>query len=679
MKTDLQRFICIIYLVCVLSIFFPASTSQGAEEASGEQASREEVGTPQLVPVETVPVAVYCGLSRVTQEQAVLQGVDYLVPTETWYAPHPALAHIVPQLHSQGIKVYPSLAVGIDSVEGESHSFAAAHPEYFEKLRNGQRLQGGEAGSLSWGFPEVRRYKVEKIRELVEMAGCDGVALDYTRYLDPEAGYSKAIVDAFIAETGRNPFRIPNDDPEWVRFRASQVTLFLIELRAALDQLRPDIEIFAIVGPDPDEALKQSMQDWAGWIEEGLIDGLITMNYDRDTNRILSMVQSVSALVAGRLPYFPMIAAWGENLDTPELLMEGAKKCLAAGGTGVAIYRDDAITQANLWSTVGQIAAWPTRISAATVNLLRNASFEQGLSFWAVGEGAGVSVSTDQALEGKQALRIQPSGAASVRQLVSEGVPHHQRGATLTFSLDDSKLSLDRQLHVEITVNFGNGVENFYRVPVDADDASDESGWRKARINFPVESENGIEFLVIALTVESDGGVLYADDFHLAFHNRRSRLQPTTPPAVWEGDSRGNRLRGQIVTGSSQFGNGYEPDRAVDGRTSAELGDREAAWFSQRPNENQWIMVHLPAPAKIRRFRLLNPAVQAAYRTRDFVIETSLDGAAFREVARGTMPNNGTTWLELKVRPVRAKYVRFRALNGYYPGYFLGLKEIEAY
>jgi len=40
---------------------------------------------------------------------------------------------------------------------------------------------------LSWGYPEVRAYKVRTIARLVKTSGVDGVLLDYCRYLGKAA------------------------------------------------------------------------------------------------------------------------------------------------------------------------------------------------------------------------------------------------------------------------------------------------------------------------------------------------------------------------------------------------------------------------------------------------------------------------------------------------------------
>jgi hypothetical protein len=50
-----------------------------------------------------------------------------------------------------------------------------------------------------------------------------------------------------------------------------------------------------------------------------------------------------------------MVACWGGNLNTSELLKKGADVCFASGADELAIFRCDSIEQLNLWDAVGEI------------------------------------------------------------------------------------------------------------------------------------------------------------------------------------------------------------------------------------------------------------------------------------------------------------------------------------
>ncbi len=139
-------------------------------------------------------------------------------------------------------------------------------------------------------------------------------------------------------------------------------------------------------------------------------------------------------------------------------------------------------------------------------------------------------------------------------------------------------------------------------------------------------------------------------------------------------------MRGQIAKASSFWDNGWEPANAVDGRIADEQGDgKTTAWHSQRPPRDQWLKIYLPKPSTIRRLRMLNTSALYCYRTRDFRIEVSVNDLDYKQVASGTMPNDGKTWTEITIEPTAAKYIKFIGVNSYHPDYTVGLKEIEVY
>jgi len=274
----------------------------------------------QQRPREQPLVGVYGGTGNSTVDKAIERGVDVLYPSITWYEPNLFMKNIVQKVRAHGIKVYPSLAVAYDGYQEKHHEFAELHPEYWKKRKDGQLIDSGTQVGLSWRYPEVRAYKVRNITRLVETTGVDGVLLDYCRCFGKTAGYSDGIVSAFRTQFGKDPFKLPLDDPEWIRFRASYVTRFVADLRTAPDKIDEDLEIIACVNPDPQECLKNAMQDWATWLDRGLIDGVVTMIYERDTNNALRKVMIANEAICGRVPHMPMIAPYGGNLTTPAML-----------------------------------------------------------------------------------------------------------------------------------------------------------------------------------------------------------------------------------------------------------------------------------------------------------------------------------------------------------------------
>ena len=627
-------------------------------------------------------VGVYGGTGDNTLNKAIEEGVDVLFPSIAWYEPNLFMNNIVKKVRAHGIKVYPSLAVAYDGYQEKHHEFAKLHPEYWEKRKDGRLIDSGTQVGLSWGHPEVRAYKVQTIARLVETSDVDGVLLDYCRYFGQTAGYSDVIVSAFRTRFGKDPFELAPNNPQWIRFRANYVTQFIAELRSALDQIDKDLEIIACVNPDPQECLNRAMQDWATWLDRGLISGVVTMIYERDTNNTLQKVMIANEAIRGRVPHMPMIAPYGGNLMTPSMLRDGSLKCLVTGTEAVGFYRSDSIFKYNLWDTVAEIARWNlSDISKRPANYLLNPDFENNLENWSVGDGDGINVTQEKAKTSKRSLRMRFPGRRSIRQLIDRGFLKGKQALQMSVWLDSSHLSPDAFIFIEINTNTQHGQETLFRIPIEP---SDRIGWRRADAQVSLGDSQQLNLIIAGITASAQEGELLVGKMVLNLIEgsrvKKGLFKAAPPVAVTTGKNRNRNIaRGQIVKGSSFWDNGYGYDNAVDGDLGSANYGKGAAWHSQRPAMQQWIKIYLPTVEQIGRLRMLNASSESAYRTKEYKVEVSTNDHEYTEVARGVLPDDGHTWTAVNVRPIAAKYIKFTGLTGYNLDYAVGLKEFEVY
>ncbi|HUV05599.1 MAG TPA: family 10 glycosylhydrolase [Armatimonadota bacterium] len=159
------------------------------------------------------------------------------------------------------------------------------HPEWLSKEANGNT--GSKDGKfLDPGVPEVRRYLVKLIADLVSKYDIDGLTLDFVRYPGKNWGYNELAVARFNTLYGRtgNP---PADDPLWCRWRREQVTETVRAIRREVNRLKPGLKLSAATvswGPCPSDfsrtdAYAGLFQDWRLWMEQGLLDANMPMNY----------------------------------------------------------------------------------------------------------------------------------------------------------------------------------------------------------------------------------------------------------------------------------------------------------------------------------------------------------------------------------------------------------------
>ena len=164
------------------------------------------------------------------------------------------------------------------------------HPEWLWYDEEGARqpLEERFYVSLNPCLPEVRRYLCDVLEELLERYAVDGLHLDYIRFpneLTERAGTDYPRDAKTLALFREACSGDPEVAPEaWDAWRTEQLTQLVRDLRAVQRRVRPAALLSAAVGSEP-EAAARHFQDWPAWIEEGLVDALMPMNYAGEGTR----------------------------------------------------------------------------------------------------------------------------------------------------------------------------------------------------------------------------------------------------------------------------------------------------------------------------------------------------------------------------------------------------------
>jgi len=196
------------------------------------------------------------------------------------------VAAAVREAHACGLRIYayhtifdegcpPSVLYGGKVPFPWQSKFTIAHPEYLVVDRGGQNKHWGV---MEYGYPAVRRYKVQQFRRLIERYDFDGVSV-CTRSHSPPAefadqyGFNEPVVRAYRERYGIDIRTQPFDKEKWRRLRGEFLTQFFRELRTALPRKKvlAAIPRGQYIGP-PYGNLRL---DWETWIREGLVDGLV--------------------------------------------------------------------------------------------------------------------------------------------------------------------------------------------------------------------------------------------------------------------------------------------------------------------------------------------------------------------------------------------------------------------
>ncbi|SMO38732.1 family 10 glycosylhydrolase [Melghirimyces algeriensis] len=150
----------------------------------------------------------------------------------------------------------------------------------------------GDNFVLDPGHPDVLNYTVDQYINVVKQYDVDGIHLDLVRYMGQEWGYNPVSLTRFQKETGEVNKPDPQDE-QWMKWRREQVYFLIRNVYLKSVALRSDIKVSAAViawgkGPENREEYQYSapvtqvMQDWDHWLQEGMIDLAIPMNYNRE-------------------------------------------------------------------------------------------------------------------------------------------------------------------------------------------------------------------------------------------------------------------------------------------------------------------------------------------------------------------------------------------------------------
>ncbi len=228
---------------------------------------------------------------------------------------------------------------------------------------------------LDIALPAVHDHVVAVTTEIAARYPVDGIHLDYVRYPSERHGYHPQALDRYRDASGTTG--TPDaDDPAFVAWRQDRGTELVAAVRAGLDDLDRQVPLSAAVvtwGDGPGGAstptfadtrtAREALQDWPTWVEQGLVDAVLPMNYFRahepDQADWFERWLAFEATLAAEheTAVVPGIGAW---LNAPDAVIDQSRQAVAATD-GAAIYSvqqpsDD--DDRGVWQRLAE-EAWP--------------------------------------------------------------------------------------------------------------------------------------------------------------------------------------------------------------------------------------------------------------------------------------------------------------------------------
>jgi uncharacterized lipoprotein YddW (UPF0748 family) len=232
--------------------------------------------------------------------------------TQAPIAPEPfdPLQYLIDKAHSEGIEVHAwviATAIWNSTTPpiNPNHVFNQHGPsktgaDNWLMYRSDGAFRAGSDYLLDPGHPDAADYIVRMFTSVVANYDIDGINFDRIRYPDftlgtliPSWGYNPMAVARFQEATGRTDVPAPTD-PQWAQWRRDQITNIVRRVYLESTALKPDIRVSAATitysygpqsiagGYEGTRTYGEVLQDWRGWMEEGILDINFPMNYKRE-------------------------------------------------------------------------------------------------------------------------------------------------------------------------------------------------------------------------------------------------------------------------------------------------------------------------------------------------------------------------------------------------------------
>jgi len=248
------------------------------------------------------------------------------------------IGEVIAAGRQRGLTVLPWFEFGF--MAPPDSELARRHRSWLTQKRDGGLTSISAAGEVVWlnpFRPEVQQLITELVLEVVNRYGAEGIQFDDHMSLPREFGYDPFTADLYRRQSGRMPPADPAD-PEWVKWRADQITAFMARLSSAVKAVKPDAWIS--ISPNYyDFAYKLQLQDWRTWVERGIADELVIQIYRQDlASYVPELNRPEVAAARSRIPTAIAVMSGQRNRPTAIELIQAKVEANRQRGLGTAFF-----------------------------------------------------------------------------------------------------------------------------------------------------------------------------------------------------------------------------------------------------------------------------------------------------------------------------------------------------
>lgn len=241
------------------------------------------------------------------------------------------LYEFIRQGHLAGLEVHAWITTFLISTAtppaAPEHVFHK-HPEYLTENFAGEK-NIAEGYYLDPGHPDALEWNSRVVMDLVSRYDIDGIHFDYVRYPQQSAGYNATALSRYNKEFGLSG-RPASDDANFSNWRRRQITDWIRKMYVKIIEQKPLMKVTAATFAGRSDAYQNRFQDWAEWMNQGILDGHFPMNYATSLTTFQSRVDDSLQHSYGRHVYMG-IGAYLLGVDSTITQLQYARKQKAPG------------------------------------------------------------------------------------------------------------------------------------------------------------------------------------------------------------------------------------------------------------------------------------------------------------------------------------------------------------
>lgn len=211
---------------------------------------------------------------------------------------------------------FETFYIGNDTVNSNPQAILVLNPAWGNKTKKDYAsINPSKVATEHNGYfldpvnPDVRKFLLELMEEIIVTYKPSGINLDYIRY--PQAvsesnawGYTQCARELFQSQYGVDPVDISSNEMmlNWANFRRSYVTQMVKSTNALCKKY--NVYLSAVIFPDRLAALLYKLQDWKEWSLNNYIDGVTPLFLTCDAKTASKAIKKVAECISSKTDLF---------------------------------------------------------------------------------------------------------------------------------------------------------------------------------------------------------------------------------------------------------------------------------------------------------------------------------------------------------------------------------------